>query len=332
MSPATDLAPLLERFFTRRLMQERRVSPHTIGSYRDTFRLFLRFVQEHLHKAPCQLLFEDIDAPLVTTFLDHLEKQRRLTVRSRNLRLTAIHSFFRYMAYELPTHSAQIQRVLAIPSKRFTRTLVRFLTRPEVDALLGAPDQRTWIGRRDHAFMLTAVQTGLRLSEITAATRDDLVLGTGAHVRVLGKGRKERCTPLAKPTVAVLKAWLREPPRGDGRLLFPNVKGERLSVHGVQYMLVKYAAKAASVCPSLRGKRVTVHLLRHTMALRLLEAGVDRAVIALWLGHESVETTQIYLEATLAMKEKALAKTTPPYTPQRLFRPSDRLLSFLNSL
>jgi site-specific recombinase XerD len=333
MSPTTDLAPLLERFFARRLMQERRVSPHTIGSYRDTFRLFLKFVHERLHKAPCKLLFEDIEAPLVTAFLDHLEKQRGVSVRSRNLRLTAVHSFFRYMAYELPTHSAQIQRVLAVPSKRFTRTLVRFLTRPEVDALLAAPDKSTWIGRRDHAFILTAVQTGLRLSEITAATRDDLVLGTGAHIRVLGKGRKERCTPLAKPTVVVLKAWLREPPRGsNGRLLFPNVKGERLSVHGVQYMLVKYAAKAVGVCPSLKGKRVTVHLLRHTMALRLLEAGIDRAVIALWLGHESVETTQIYLEATLAMKEKALARMAPPQGRPGIFRPSDRLLSFLNSL
>jgi site-specific recombinase XerD len=332
MSPSTDLAPLLERFFTRRLMQERRVSPHTIGSYRDTFRLFLKFAERRLHKAPCRLLFEDVDAPLVTAFLDHLEKQRSLSVRSRNLRLTAVHSFFRYMAYELPTHSAQIQRVLAIPSKRFTRTLVRFLRRPEVDALLAAPDQRTWIGRRDHAFILTAVQTGLRLSEITAATREDLVLGTGAHIRVVGKGRKERCTPLAKPTVAVLKAWLRQPPCGDGRLLFPNVKGGQLSVHGVQYMLAKHAANAASVCSSLEGKRVTVHLLRHTMALRLLEAGVDRAVIALWLGHESVETTQMYLEATLAMKEKALAKTAQPQGRTQLFRPGDRLLSFVNSL
>jgi site-specific recombinase XerD len=332
MNPTTDLAPLLERFFTQRLMQERRVSPHTIASYRDTFRLFLKFAQQRLHKPPCGLCFEDIEAPLVTSFLDHLEKQRGLSVRSRNLRLTAIHSFFRYLAYELPTHSAQIQRVLAIPSKRFTRTLVRFLTRPEVEALLAAPDQRTWIGRRDHAFILTAVQTGLRLSEITAATRDDVVLRTGAHIRVLGKGRKERCTPLAKPTVAVLKSWLREPARGDRRLLFPNVKGARLSVHGVQYMLAKHAANAAGVCSSLKGKRVTVHLLRHTMALRLLEAGVDRAVIALWLGHESVETTQMYLEATLAMKRKALAKTAPPQGRPRLFRPGDRLLSFLNSL
>jgi site-specific recombinase XerD len=332
MSPATDLAPLLERFFTRRLMQERRASPHTIGSYRDTFRLFLKFAQQSLRKVPCRLLFEDVDAPLVTAFLDHLEKQRGLSVRSRNLRLTAVHSFFRFMAYELPTHSAQIQRVLAIPSKRFNRTLVRFLTRPEVDALLAIPDQHTWIGRRDHAFILTAVQTGLRLSEITAVTREDLVLGTGAHIRVVGKGRKERCTPLAKTTVAVLKVWLRERVRGNERLLFPNVKGERLSVHGVQYMLAKHAARAANLCPSLKGKRVSVHLLRHTMALRLLEAGVDRAVIALWLGHESVETTQIYLEATLAMKEKALAKTVPPQGRPQLFRPGDRLLNFLNSL
>jgi site-specific recombinase XerD len=332
MNSTTNLAPLLERFFTQRLIMERRASPHTIASYRDTFRQFLKFAQQHLHKEPYRLILEEIDAPLVTAFLDHLEKKQGLSVRSRNLRLTAIHSFFRYLAYETPTRSAQIQRVLAIPSKRFTRTLVRFLTRPEVDALLAAPDQRTWIGRRDHAFILTAVQTGLRLSEITAATREDLVLGTGAHIRVMGKGRKERCTPMAKPTVAVLKAWLREPPRGNGRLLFPNMKGERLSVHGVQYMLSKHATTAGSVCSSLKRKRVTVHLLRHTMALRLLEAGVDRAVIALWLGHESVETTQMYLEATLAMKEKALAKTVPLQGRPGVFRPSDRLLGFLHSL
>ncbi len=332
MTAPISLAPLLERFFTQRLMQERQVSPHTICSYRDTFRLFLKFTQQRLHKPPSALVFEEIDAPLIVTFLDHLEKKRGASVRSRNLRLTAIHSFFRYIAFELPTHSAQIQRVLAIPSKRFTRALVRFLTRAEVDALLAAPDRCTWFGRRDHAFILMAVQTGLRLSEITGTTRDDLVLGTGAHVRVTGKGRKERCTPLAKPTTAVLKGWLREPPRGQGRLLFPNVKGERLSVHGVKYMLNKHAATAAKVCPSLKEKRVTVHLLRHTMALEMLQAGVDRAVIALWLGHESVETTQIYLEATLAMKEQALAKATPPHGRPGRFIPDDRLLSFLNGL
>jgi site-specific recombinase XerD len=332
MTVAISLAPLLQRFFMQRLMQERRVSPHTISSYRDTFRLLLKFTQQRLHKPPSALVFEEIDAPLIVAFLDHLEKQRALSVRSRNLRLTAIHSFFRYIAFELPTHSAQIQRVLAIPSKRFTRTLVRFLTRAEVDALLAAPERDTWFGRRDHAFILMAVQTGLRLSEITGATRDDLVLGTGAHIRVVGKGRKERCTPLAKTTAAVLKAWLREPAKGDGHLLFPSAKGERLSVHGVKYMLNKHAATAAKVCPSLQGKRVTVHLLRHTMALEMLQAGVDRAVIALWLGHESVETTQMYVEATLTMKEQALAKTTPPHGRPGRFRPGDRLLSFLNSL
>jgi len=332
MTATTSLAPLLQRFFTQRLMLERQVSPHTVRSYRDTFRLFFKFTQERLHKTPSALLLEEIDAPLIVAFLDRLEKQRGLSVRSRNLRLTAIRSFFRYIAFELPAHSAQIQRVLAIPSKRFTRTLVRYLTRAEVDALLAAPDRHTWIGRRDHAFILMAVQTGLRLSEITGATRDDLVLETGAHIRVIGKGRKERCTPLAKPTAAVLKGWLCEPSKGDGRLLFPNVKGERLSVHGVKYMLNKHAATAAKVCPSLKGKRVTVHLLRHTMALEMLQAGVDRAVIALWLGHESVETTQIYLDATLAMKEQALAKTTPPHGRPGRFRPGDRLLTFLDSL
>jgi site-specific recombinase XerD len=265
-------------------------------------------------------------------FLDELEKHRGLSIRSRNLRLTAIHSFFHYAAFELPTHAAQIQRVLAIPSKRFERTLVSFLTRPEVDALLEAPDRSTWSGRRDHAFMLTAVQTGLRLSEMTGLKREDLIIGVGAHVRVIGKGRKERCIPLAKPTLAVLKAWLREPQRGDDGVLFPSARGKRFSVHGVQYLLNKHRLTASKVCPSLKQKRVTVHRLRHTMAMDLLQAGVDRSVIALWLGHESVETTQIYLEATLAMKEQALAKTTPPQGKIGRYQPGDQLLNFLNSL
>ena len=231
-----------------------------------------------------------------------------------------------------PAHSAQIQRVLAIPSKRFTRTSVPFLTRPEVDALLAAPDRRIWSGRRDHAFLLVAVQTGLRLSEMTSLKREDLIIGTGAHVRVIGKGRKERCTPIAKSTLAVLKAWLREPQRGTGEVLFPSAKGQRLSVHGVQYLLNKHRTTASKVCPSLKHKRVTVHRLRHTMAMDLLQAGVDRAVIALWLGHESVETTQIYLQASLAMKEKALAKTTSPQSTPGRYKPGDQLLGFLNSL
>jgi site-specific recombinase XerD len=311
MTTPTSLAPLLERFFTQRLMQQRQASPHTISSYRDTFCQFLKFTQQQLHKPPSRLSFKEIDAPLIVAFLDDLEKRQGVSIRSRNLRLTAIHSFFRYAAFEAPAHSAQIQRVLAIPSKRFTRTLVHFLTRSEVDALLGAPDQRTWSGRRDHAFLLVAVQTGLRLSEMTGLKREDLILGAGAHVRVIGKGRKERCTPIAKSTRAVLKAWLREPQRGQGDVLFPSAKGERLSVHGVQYLLNKHRRAACKVCPSLNQKRVTVHRLRHTMAMDLLQSGIDRSVIALWLGHESVETTQIYLEATLPMKERALAMFRP---------------------
>lgn len=332
MITTTSLAPLLEHFFTQRLMQQRQASHHTISSYRDTFRQFLTFAQQRLDQPPSRLNIEQIDAPLIVNFLDKLEKQRGLSVRSRNLRLTAIHSFFRYLAFELPTHAAQIQRVLAIPSKRFTRTLVSFLTRPEVDALLTAPDRSTWPGQRDHAFILTAVQTGLRLSEITGLRKEDLILSAGAHVRVIGKGRKERCIPLAKSTLAVLKAWLREPQRGDDDVLFPSARGKRLSVHGVQYLLNKHRMAASNLCPSLKIKRVTVHRLRHTMAMELLQAGVDRSVIALWLGHESVETTQIYLEATLSMKEEALAKTTPPDGKLSRYQPGDQLLRFLNSL
>jgi site-specific recombinase XerD len=332
MNTSLTLAALLELFFTQRLMQQRQASPHTIRSYRDTFRQFLKFTEQRLQKVPSQLNFQEIDAPLILAFLDHLEKHQGVSTRSRNLRLTALHSFFRFAAFEAPTHSAQIQRVLAIPSKRFTRTLVQFLTRAEVDALLTAPDQGTWSGRRDHAFILLAVQTGLRLSEMTGLQRQDIILGTGAHVRVIGKGRKERCTPLARSTLAVLKTWLREPQRGGGQVLFPNAQGGRLSVHGVQYLLTKHRRAASGACPSLKQKRVTVHRLRHTMAMDLLQGGVDRSVIALWLGHERVETTQIYLEATLAMKEKALAKTSPPQGRRGRYKPGDRLLTFLNSL
>jgi site-specific recombinase XerD len=332
MNISLSLAALLERFFTQRLMQQRQASPHTISSYRDTFRQFLKFTEQRLHKAPSQLNFQEIDAPLIMAFLEHLEMQQSVSIRSRNLRLTALHSFFRFAAFEAPAHSAQIQRVLAIPSKRFTRTLVHFLTRPEVEALLAAPDQRTWSGRRDHAFILLAVQTGLRLSEMTGLQRQNIILGAGAHVRVIGKGRKERCTPLARSTLVVLKAWLREPQRGDGNILFPSARGERLSVHGVQYLLNKHRMSASRVCPSLRDKRVTVHRLRHTTAMELLQGGVDRSVIALWLGHERVETTQIYLEATLAMKEKALAKTSPPHGRRGRYKPGDRLLAFLSDL
>lgn len=328
----TSLAPFLERFFTQRLMQQREASSHTISSYRDTFRQFLMFSYQRLKQQPSCLNIEQIDAQLVASFLDEIEKKRGVSVRTRNLRLAAIHSFFRYIAFELPTHAAQIQSVLAIPSKRFTRKQVNFLSRPEVDALLSAPDCRTWSGRRDHVFILTAVQTGLRLSEITGLTEQDLFIGTGAHVRVIGKGRKERCIPVAKHTRAVLKEWLKEPPRGTDGVLFPSARGKRLSVHGVQYLLNKHRLAACESCPSLNYQRVTVHRLRHTMAMDLLQAGVDRSVIALWLGHESVETTQIYLEATLEIKEQALAKTEPLKGKSKRYRPGDKLMGFLNDL
>jgi site-specific recombinase XerD len=331
MKPATFPA-LVERFFIERLMRQRRASPHTVSSYRDTFRLLLRFAKERLHKAPSLLMVEQIDAPLITAFLDDLELHRGITARSRNLRLAAVRSFFRYTAYEEPAYAQQIQRVLAIPEKRCSKALVKSLSRPEVDALLAAPDQRTWLGRRDHALILTAVQTGLRLSELTGLRRQDVHLERGPHVRCLGKGRKERCVPLAKQTVTVLKTWLLEPIRGSGQWVFSTMHGGQLSADAVQDLLAKYRRIAAKRCPSLRTKPVTPHVLRHTLAMELLQAGVDRSVIALWLGHESVETTQVYFDADLALREKVLSKTTPHKTDARRFKAEDSLLAFLKSL
>jgi integrase/recombinase XerD len=328
----TGFSALLESFFSERLIRQRQASPHTICSYRDTFRLLLQFAQRNLHKTPSCFAFEDIDAPMVTAFLNDLENSRKITARSRNLRLTAIRSFFHYAAYEEPAHAEQIQRVLAIPGKRYARTLVQFLDRPEIDALLAAPDQRTWLGRRDHALLLVAVQTGLRLSELTGLQTQDVNLTTGAHVRCSGKGRKERCTPLTKHTVAVLKAWLHESAKRAAEWLFPSARGGRLSADAVQDLLAKYVAVAGQSCSSLQKKRVTPHVLRHAAAMELLQAGVDRSVIALWLGHESVETTQIYLDADLALKEKALGKTTPTNSKHHRFRAEDSLLAFLKSL
>lgn len=327
-----SFAGLLQGFFTQRLMQQRQASPHTIASYRDAFRLLLRFAQGRLRKAPSALSLEDVDAPLILAFLDELESTRGITARTRNLRLTAIHSFFRYVAFEAPTHAAQVQRVLAIPSKRFTRTLVPFLNRREVDALLAAPDQRAWPGRRDHALILLAVQTGLRLSELTGLRPEDVQFGPGAHVRVIGKGRKERCTPLSKNTRAVLTAWMREPPRATDQPVFPNARGGRLSAHGVHYLLSKHVDAAAKVCPSLKTKRVSPHVLRHTTAMDLLQEGVEQRALALWLGHESVETTQMYLDANLELKQEILDKTTPPTGKPGRYRPDDKLLEFLKGL
>lgn len=332
MTGQATFPTLLERFFTQRLMQQRQASPHTIASYRDTFRLLLQFAQKRLRRAPSTLALEDIDAPLVTAFLDELEKVRGITGRTRNLRLTAIRSLCCYVAFEAPAHAAQIQRVLAIAAKRFARAWVPFLSRPEVDALLAAPDQHTWSGRRDHALILVAVQTGLRLSELTGLQPQDLHLGTGAHVRVIGKGRKERCTPLSKNTRAVLAAWMKEPLKRPDQPIFPNASGGRLSAHGVHYLLAKHVAAATTVCPSLQHKRVSPHVLRHTTAMDLLQQGVDRSVIALWLGHESIETTQIYLDADLEMKQRVLDQVTPLNGKPGRYRPDDKLITFLRGL
>jgi len=329
----SSLAPLVERFFTKRLISERRVSPHTIASYRDTFRLILQFAEVKLKKAPSTLVLEDLDSQFIGAFLDNLEQNRRNTPRSRNLRLTAIRSFFRYAAFEEPTRSGLIQRVLAMPSKKHDQRLVGFLTKPEIEALLAAPDSNTWTGRRDRAFIMVAVQTGLRLSEMTALRSGDVDMCRGAHVRCLGKGRKERCTPLAQFTVASVKTWLEEPRRGTDGYVFPSSRGRRLSADAVQDMISKHVDVARQRCSSLNGKRVTPHVLRHTAAMELLQAGVDRSVIALWLGHESVDTTQIYLDANLALKEQALAKASPG-TEQSVtrYRPDDQLMAFLKGL
>lgn len=323
---------LLQQFFTQRLMQQKKVSPHTLCSYRDTFRLLLRFTTKKLHTAPEQLAIEQIDAPLVTAFLSDLESSRGVSARTRNLRLTAIRSFFRFASYELPSRSAQIQRVLSTPRKRYTRRLIGFLARPEVEALLSAPDKQTWTGRRDHALMLLAVQTGLRLAEVTSLTRQNLTLGKAAYLQVIGKGRKERAVPLCKPVAAVLKAWLKEPRMEGTEIVFPSSRGGQLSADAVQHLLHKHLLRATSTCPSIRKKRITFHCLRHTMAMDLLHAGVEQMAIALWLGHESVETTQMYLDADLALREKILARTAPIDSRPGRYRPSGQLLTFLNQL
>lgn len=332
MRPLADVAGLLESFFLDRLMRQRRASPHTIASYRDTFRLFLRFAQKRLNKPPSKLTLQDLNAPLIGAFLDHLEKDRGNRARSRNVRLAAIHSFFRYVALEEPAHSALIQRILAIPNQRADSKPIEFLTRAEIEALLAAPNRGTWAGRRDRALLLLMVQTGLRVSEVTALRCQDVLLGPGAHVRCQGKGRKERCTPLRREATAVLREWLRERRAEPTDPLFPAARGGPLSRDGVAYLLTKHVVVAGRSCPSLQRKRVSPHVLRHSTAMDLLHHGVDSSVIALWLGHESVETTQIYLHASMQLKERALARTTPLGVRVRRYRPDDRVLAFLSSL
>lgn len=333
MTGATNLPSLIERFFTQRLIQQRNASPHTVASYRDTFRLLFTFAQTKLGKPPSRLDLADFDAPFIGAFLNDLEENRSIGAKTRNLRLTAIRAFFRFVAFEEPAYAGQIQRVLAIPGKLHDKREVHFLTRSEIDAILAAPDRGTWIGRRDHMLLHLAAQTGLRLSEIIQLDREAVVFGTGAHVRCIGKGRKERATPLTRQTCHLLQAWLKEADQRGSAKLFPNIHGGCLSADAVQRLLARHVETARQRCVSLRRKRVTPHVLRHSAAMELLQAGVDISVIALWLGHESIKTTQVYLHAHLALKEAALAKIKPfnGRTDGR-YKPGDRLLAFLDAL
>jgi site-specific recombinase XerD len=326
------LAPTLQAFFTDRLIRQRQASNHTLASYRDTLRLLLRFAAQRQKIEPVKLEISDLDSALISAFLDHREHECGNSARTRNARLTAIRSLFRYAALRHPEHSEVIQRVLAIPPKRFERRLVSFLTDSEVNTVLATPDRTTWTGRRDHTLFATAVQTGLRVSELIGLRISDVHLGVGPHVSCLGKGRKQRITPLTKSVVAVLRSWLGERDAKPDDFVFTTRIGRMLSRDALERRLAECIAKASSKCPSLEKKRVTLHVLRHTAAMRLLRAGVDLSTIALWLGHEQMETTQVYLHADLALKEKALSRTTPVNTNPGRYRPPDALLAFLEAL
>jgi integrase/recombinase XerD len=326
------LGPTLQAWFTDRLIAQRNVSPHTIRAYRDTLRLLLDYTQGRLGREPSQLDISELDAPLIAAFLDHLETERANSVRTRNMRLAAIHSLFRYAQHRHPEHAHDIARVLAIPLKRADRAIVTFLDQSEIEALLDAADRSTWTGRRDHALLVLAIQTGLRASELTGLRCRDVQLTTGPHVRCTGKGRKSRITPLTPTTTAVLEVWLAERAGGPDEPAFPTARGGRLTRDALDHRITKYIEIATECCPTLHEKRVTPHTLRHTAAMRLLQAGVDTTVIALWLGHERVDTTQIYLHADLALKERAIARTTPPDTRPGRYKPPDTLLAFLQAL
>jgi integrase/recombinase XerD len=332
MSANTTFPALLEGFFTGRLVQQKRVSAHTIASYRDSFCLLLRYAEQRLHRAPSRLTLADLDVPLISAFLDHLQENRGISARSRNVRLAAIHSFFRYAALQVPDQEGLIERVLAIPAKRYQRGPIAYLNEPEIEALLAAPDPSTRLGRRDRTLLPVALQTGLRVSELIGLRWQDVTLESGAHVCCEGKGRKRRCTPLRKDAIVALRAWQREQPHDPLAPLFPAAGGTPLSRDAIAYILAKHLTQARQQCPSLEGKRVTPHVLRHSAAMALLHSGIDSAVIALWLGHESMDTTQIYLHASLELKQQALDKTTPTSGSPGRYRPDDDLMAFLKNL
>lgn len=329
---AANLPALLQRFFTDRLRAQLGASPHTVASYRDTFRLLLVFATKRLRRPPSRMRVEDLDVAFVGRFLDHIERDRANTVATRNTRLAAVRSFFRFVAFTEPACSLQCQRVLAIPIKRHERHPVEFLTEHEATALVGAPNLQTWIGRRDRVLLLIATQTGLRNTEIRFLRRRDVDLCGGAHVRCTGKGRKTRCTPLRRDVAAILGAWLAERDEGPDEPVFPSSRGGFLSADALQRLVERHVATATAACPSLANRSITPHTLRHTAAMTLLRRGVDQTVIALWLGHESIETTQIYLHADMRLKERALGRADPRGAAPARFRPKDRLLAFLESL
>jgi site-specific recombinase XerD len=328
----TALAPSMQAYFTDRLIGQRQASPNTIAAYRHTFRLLLRFATERTSTLPSQLDIHTLDAPLIAAFLDHLQRERGNTTVTRNNRLAAIHSLFTYLALHHPEHADTIHRVLAIPAKRTERNLLTYLTDPEIDALLAACDQTTWTGRRDHAMLALTIQTGLRISELIALNRADITLTTGANVHTIGKGRKARRTPLIPATRKVIKAWLQERADAPDNPLFPTSTGRRLSRDAVEHRLALHLKTAAANCPSIAAKHITMHTLRHTTAMRLLLAGNDITVIALWLGHEQITTTQIYLHADMAHKQQAIDRTKPIATKPGRYRPTDTLLAFLEAL
>ena len=322
----------LQRFFTDRLTTQLRASQNTVASYRDTFRLLLKYASDRLGRSPTDLQIVDIDAELVGGFLSFVETERGNGARSRNTRLSAIRSFFKYVAINEPQILYHCQRILGMPSKRHEKRTINYLTHAEIEALIAAPDVTTWVGRRDQTLLLLALQTGLRVSELINLTCNDVVLGTGAHVRCMGKGRKERSTPLRKDCETAIRNWLEEHADDPSKPLFLSNRGDRLSRDAVERIVRKYVELASSRCATLKGKRVTPHVLRHSAAMQLLQNGVDRTIIALWLGHESVGTTQMYIHADIELKEKAMAKTKPVDVPTGRYRPDDELLAFLEAL
>jgi site-specific recombinase XerD len=328
----TSFTGTLQLFFTERLARQRQASDRTVTAYRDAFRLLLRFVQDRTSKQPSTLDWDDVNAQTISAFLDHLEADRHNSARTRNARLAALRSLFRYAALRHPEHIHLIQQVLAIPQKQFDRTPVPFLDATEVDALLAAPDLTRWEGRRDRALLALAVQTGLRLSELIGLNSGDIQLGAGAHVRCTGKGRKQRCVPLTTSTAAVLRVWLQERGGHSDGPLFPTRTGRRLSDDAVERRVAVHKTHAERHCPSLAHKKLTPHVLRHTTAMSLLHAGVDTTVISLWLGHSDTRSTQPYIHADMTIKERALARTTPPNIKPGRYRPTDNLLAFLDNL